>query len=474
MARGVFVRALATASALALAAVLLAPAPQAFQGLGFSLPIGLRDVRVFDNFTDATANDNTTSDPNWPGVTGASLAIWKGCAEWASEPHNLNGAGDPHQPGGLGSGGANYDLTWQGETNTVGGPGDRIHSELSGSNGGVIAFTEGPLGGPWNTGWRIRYYSGWVWDDGPGVNIGAADYDLQGIAAHEAGHALGLGHTAIQGSTMVAQAIGNAVDQRSIESDDIAGVQSIYNPLAPDKPRLVSVVAQGGMLVLTGTNFALSDNEVWFTQAPPALSNSPVKVTNLASNGTSITCPIPLGIASGDVLVKKGGLTGFKALSNAHGYELSNWICTGSPLNYCTSGISSNFCQPTMSASGLPNASNSSGFTLHCSGLEGQKSALIFYGVTGRAAFPWAPGSSSWLCVKSPTQRTPASNSGGSAGSCNGSISVDWLAFVASTPNALGAPLTPGAVIDAQCWYRDPPAAKTTNLSDALEFSVCP
>jgi hypothetical protein len=35
-------------------------------------------------------------------------------------------------------------------------------------------------------------------------------------------------------------------------------------------------------------------------------------------------------------------------------------------------------------------------------------------------------------------------------------------------------PFTVGQVVDAQAWLRDPPAPNTTNLSDALEFSLCP
>jgi len=141
---------------------------------------------------------------------------------------------------------------------------------------------------------------------------------------------------------------------------------------------------------------------------------------------------------------------------------------------YCTAGTSTNGCVPTIAASGVPSISATSGFTISVGSLEGQRAGLIFYGVAGRAAAPWGVGSSSFLCVKSPTQRLAAQNSGGTAGTCTGAMSNDWLAFIASSPLALGEPFSAGDVVDAQCWYRDPAAVKTTNLSDALEFALAP
>jgi hypothetical protein len=40
------------------------------------------------------------------------MAIWKGVSEWGSELHGGNGLGDPTQT--VGSGGANFDVSWQG------------------------------------------------------------------------------------------------------------------------------------------------------------------------------------------------------------------------------------------------------------------------------------------------------------------------------------------------------------------------
>jgi hypothetical protein len=147
------------------------------------------------------------------------------------------------------------------------------------------------------------------------------------------------------------------------------------------------------------------------------------------------------------------------------------------PMNvttYCTSGTSTNGCNASISASGPLSAALSGGCTLTAANVEGQKVGLIFYGVTGPIGSPWGAGSSSFLCVKSPTQRTPAMSSGGTASSCDGALSLDLHAFLTANPSALGAPFNVGDKVYAQGWYRDPPAPKTTNLSNGLELTVVP
>ncbi len=149
----------------------------------------------------------------------------------------------------------------------------------------------------------------------------------------------------------------------------------------------------------------------------------------------------------------------------------------GPPVtSFCTSSTTTNGCSPAMSASGTPSASASSGFTLSANSVEGQRAGLIFYGVdnSGWTPLPWLTGSTSFLCVKPPTQRTSAQTSGGTAGACDGVLSIDWAAFVAANPGSLGAPFQAGDRVYAQGWFRDPGAPKTTNLSNGLEFVVAP
>jgi hypothetical protein len=76
--------------------------------------------------------------------------------------------------------------------------------------------------------------------------------------------------------------------------------------------------------------------------------------------------------------------------------------------------------------------------------------------------------------VKPPTQRSPGQNSGGAAGACNGQLQLDWNALHAAFPGLLGTPFSAGDAIYAQGWFRDPPAPKTTNLSNALQLTCQP
>jgi hypothetical protein len=142
--------------------------------------------------------------------------------------------------------------------------------------------------------------------------------------------------------------------------------------------------------------------------------------------------------------------------------------------SYCTAGTSSLGCVPAMHGIGTPSASGASGFQLACNDLEAQKTGLLFYGVSGPHAVSWGGGSTSYVCVQAPTQRTPAQSSGGTPGQCDGALMVDWNAFQASHPGALGQPFSAGQTIWSQAWYRDPPAVKSTNLSDGLSFTLGP
>ena len=156
--------------------------------------------------------------------------------------------------------------------------------------------------------------------------------------------------------------------------------------------------------------------------------------------------------------------------------------CTGGGTSYCTAGTTSSGCHATMGVSGAASLSNAAPFTLSCTNVEGNKNGIFFYGITGRVASRWGIGGNTWLCVKAPTQRmNPLLSSGGTAGTCSGTFSTDWNAYVAANPaKPINAAMVIGTVVASQAWFRDPASgtgplgAKGTALSDGIEFTVCP
>jgi hypothetical protein len=174
----------------------------------------------------------------------------------------------------------------------------------------------------------------------------------------------------------------------------------------------------------------------------------------------------------GPALYAAGNFT----VSPAGDSYLAKWGCPllSSGTTYCTAGTTSHGCVPAISGAGTASASAGSGFTISVANVEGQKSGLLFYGINGAVALPWATSSTSFLCVKVPTQRLGTQNSGGTTGACNGVLAQDWNAYIATHTGLLGQPFTGGETVWAQAWFRDPPAPKTTNLSDGLVFLVAP
>jgi hypothetical protein len=449
-------------AALGTAAAMLVPVEQTegYSLLGFQLPTTQRDFRVWNNFTDSTANNNNVPNAQFPGYQGAVMAIWKGCVEWQSIAHG-NGGGDPHQ-GTLGSGGANYDPTFQGEAVNAGGINDNIHSELSGGSGGVLAFTESPG----SNGWRIRYYSTWLWEDGPGTFINGID--LQGVACHEMGHAIGLGHTSSGGATMYPSISGSGVTQRSIAQDDINGVQAAYGAINNGKCRIDSVCVSGNQIAITGGNFSASNNEVWFTQAGIGGTGNPIKAGGLMSDGTIITATIPAAAGPGDVLVKNSGFSGSN-LSNAYPTDLqdSGGTCAGTcptPTNYCASSPDSAGQGMTMGYTGTTCATDQD-FTVTATGGPANTNGIFYYGPNQIVQF-FGDGI---RCVGGSTFRLPVVQT-----DFFGDVvyTLDWTAPPVGSGNGAWQP---GDTWNIQFWYRDPAAGGTGfNLSDGLEITVGP
>ncbi len=163
--------------------------------------------------------------------------------------------------------------------------------------------------------------------------------------------------------------------------------------------------------------------------------------------------------------------SGLAADCNGNGVPDS---CEFSQFTYCPTGVTSGGCMPTISGTGVASASLSCAYQVDVNNVDGQRAGIMFYGVSGPLAAPWNCGGA-MLCVKAPTQRTGAQNSGGTFGMCDGVLSLDFNNYMSTHPLAIGQPLFAGEVFQMQGWFRDPPCGKaTTHLSNALQFTLAP
>jgi hypothetical protein len=444
---------LLSAAGLAALGLLLLPArPQAWGALGGTLGLTQRDLRVFNNFTDPEANDNTVPDPSFPGALGAPLAIWKGAVEWGSERHG-DGFGDPTQPGDLGSGGANFDPTWQGLASGVGGVDDNVVSEISGFSLGVLAYTELPI----SDGWRIRFYAdAAVWEDGPGAFPPLPDHkDIQGVACHEYGHALGLAHSGISDQlTMFPSGSGTNVNKRSIEWDDVDGVRGLYGVRAATKPHVDGYELSGGNVTISGSRFDVLANEVWFTNGAPNADGTPLVVANLPSSagGTRITLAVPAAALPGDVLVRVPGSRG-AALSNAYPFDPAQASCP-LPVVYGTPKTTSQGTLPALATSGRPRLAVND-FAIETGGGIPGVSGVLFSGAHANAA-PFQGGT---LYVSRPLRREVP-------------FVFDFLGGV-----SIPIPVTPQLIGQTRCyqlWFQDAGDPFGVGLSNAVQVTFCP
>jgi len=301
-----------------LGALCLPERGQSYNLSGDVLDLTQRHFRIMNGFLDPEANDNLVPDPDFPGSLGAELAIRKAVAEWGSGPHGTGGS-DPTQHE-IGSGGANFDAFYSGRAGVPGGTNGNIFSVINVLSS-ILAFTEIPS----SDGWRIRFFEDPKdWNDGPdGILSGVDPMDIQGIACHEYGHALGLQHSAEVEATMHGNVPSDlAISHRSLHADDVLGVQAIYGQKSTTKPTITGVSWQGGLVTLEGTGFHPTANEIWFTQAQAPAHRHVLRKGGIPSSlqGTRITLLPPSNAGAGDVVVRLPGLSA-QDLSNAFPYD---------------------------------------------------------------------------------------------------------------------------------------------------------
>ena len=177
-----------------------------------------------------------------------------------------------------------------------------FYSETDG--GGALAtctwaaFSNGDL-----FGFDIEFYStggglDFVWSLDPAFN----EFDLESVAVHEFGHALGLGHSAVATATMFPTVTAGSTGNRTLDADDIAGAQALYGVQVTGSPTISTIspgngwIGGGDRVTLTGTNFSGQDPQQVTVDGIQA-----TEVTVIDQNTLSFV--VPEGVRSGFVPV---------------------------------------------------------------------------------------------------------------------------------------------------------------------------
>lgn len=216
-----------------------------------------------------------------------------------------------------------------------------------------------------------------------------------------------------------------------------------------------------------GDVFANVPTQLYFEDADGDLYGNPASSIAAATQPPGY-CTNALDCDDANPAVNPGAAEACDGVDN----DCNGIIDDGFLATYCTAGTTVHGCVPSIAGTGVPDSLATSGFEIGISNMPGQRFGAIFYG-SYVLVTPWTPGSLSFKCVANPVQRMGNLNSGGTAGQCNGELRVDFNSWRAANPGALGSPFVPGQVLFAQGWFRDPGAPGSTNLSDALKFTIC-
>ena len=247
-------------------------------------------------------------------------------------------------------------------------------------------------------------------------------------------------------------------DWRSLEADDIAGVQAIYGVRDTSKPRIQGLSLNGETLMLAGTGFAAVENEVWFAGNDSIL---PLKVADVPSQsgGTLVEVSVPAGTNSGDVFLYTT-LGGGEALSNAWPLDTAGTGCAPA-LNFCEAEPNSTGSASTIGIAGSQSVSDNS-LLLYSLGSPPSGFGLFFYSRTPG----YIPVGEGLVCLGGPFYRLSA-------------VATDSQGR-ATHPLDLTAPPTPGAQIEPGSkwyflwWYRDLVGGPVGyNFSDAICIPFC-
>jgi len=221
---------------------------------------------------------------------------------------------------------------------------------------------------------------------------------------------------------------------------------------------LVTATALSGLMTVTPLGSAPTITDLTGSSSSPTPQNGMLSVSG---GGLHWTSPVNLTFDFSDPT------SGVSGSLSTQGTVDADWS-PAPTATYCTAKTTSSGCLPALSCSGTPSASAASGFTITALSVHPQNIGIYFFGQSGPAAQPFQGG---FLCVEPPLTRIAPQQAAG-AGTCAGTYSLDFNAWLAANAPALRAP---GEDFCVQCWFRDPPdPVSGTGLTDAIAFALAP
>ncbi|QEH34284.1 Matrixin [Aquisphaera giovannonii] len=169
----------------------------------------------------------------------------------------------------------------------------RISAVPQGSGTLAVCLTPPPVNGGTDAGDIIlNSTSNW------GINT---SYDLETVAIHELGHALGLGHSAIQAACLYAYYNGG---KQSLNTDDVSGIQSIWGPAKSDifnsngqsnglnttAANLNAYIGSSGQAAIPNLTIGKTGQSEWFSVTVPS-NTTGTFVATVQSTGLSVLSP---------------------------------------------------------------------------------------------------------------------------------------------------------------------------------------
>jgi hypothetical protein len=217
-----------------------------------------------------------------------------------------------------------------------------------------------------------------------------------------------------------------------------------------------------GNFVIAWEDWSTGDSDVRLQRFDP--SGAPVGgelVVNTTTAGDQRRPGIAMTPQTGDVVVC------FEGPGNSTDVWARAFNMYRPPTPYCTALVNSLGCVPQSWWSGTASLGGADDFHVGANQVLNNRNGLLFFGYASTAV-PFYGGT---LCVAFPVVRTPIQYAGGSPSGddCTGVYDFHFShAFMGSRG------LTPGTSIFLQHWSRDPYAAESIGLTDALAVDVKP